>query len=433
MRLRCRAGVRPRSPTSTGRLSAAAALGATPHDSTAVKVTDSLDVIALTPRAELEAFIERIVPIRAISRRMLRSRTFGYVTAALPGLEAFLLLERLRIMAGDAALEDRYLVIDAPASGSAVELLSVSSGVKGIAPAGTLNRLADSIDSFLGDATRFGAVITTTPEDLAVREALETAATIRDRLGVVTVAAIMNCVPDLLFDTAELAALSPLGGHARLAVRRNCRARTGGARRAAIRRRRSADGQSPDDVHAGHRPRRTGETRPRARRGTARPMKPKAHPKESAHRKPLDLHAQSLVICLGPGGVGKTTISAALAVRAAMLGCAVDVMTVDPAPRLLDALGLEADSSEPVEVPSTASAVAPRRRIQSREAARAAAGSEAHLRFDHRALRAVGRGARRDSRESNLSQSLGRAGGRGGLHGDGKAARTGSQSRHRPD
>ncbi len=203
------------------RMSAAAALGVMPHNSTAVKVTDSLDAVALTPRAELEAFIERIVPIRAISRRMLRSRTFGYVTAALPGLEAFLLLERLRIMAGDAALKDRYLVVDAPASGSAVELLSVSSGVRGIAPAGTLNRLADSIDSFLADATRFGAVITMTPEELAVREALETAATIRERLGVVTVAAIMNCVPDLLFDTSELAALSPLGSHARLAIRRN--------------------------------------------------------------------------------------------------------------------------------------------------------------------------------------------------------------------
>jgi hypothetical protein len=203
------------------RLSAAAALGAAPHDSVAVKVTDSLDVISLTPRAELEAFIERIVPLRAISRRMLRSRTFGYVTAALPGLEAFLLLERLRIMAGDAALEDRYLVIDAPASGSAVELLSVSSGVKGIAPAGTLHRLANAVDSFLADPTRFGAVITTTPEDLAVREALETAATIRDQLGITTVAAIMNCVPDLLFDTADLAAMSPLDGHARLAIRRN--------------------------------------------------------------------------------------------------------------------------------------------------------------------------------------------------------------------
>ena len=87
-------------------------------------------------------------------------------------------------------------------------------------------------------------------------------------------------------------------------------------------------------------------------------MKPNPHRKHHAHRgpavhraNPLDVHAHSLVICVGPGGVGKTTISAALAVRAAMLGCAVDVMTVDPAPRLLDALGLAVDSSEPVEVP----------------------------------------------------------------------------------
>jgi len=80
-------------------------------------------------------------------------------------------------------------------------------------------------------------------------------------------------------------------------------------------------------------------------------MKRQTHPKRSADTESLDLHAQSLVICLGPGGVGKTTISAALAVCAAVLGCAVDVMTVDPAPRLLDALGLAADSVEPVEVP----------------------------------------------------------------------------------
>src|SRR5271169_3329285 len=79
-------------------------------------------------------------------------------------------------------------------------------------------------------------------------------------------------------------------------------------------------------------------------------MKRQTRPKRSADTESLDLRAQSLVICLGPGGVGKTTISAALAVRAAVLGCAVDVMTVDPAPRLLDALGLEQDSSEPVEV-----------------------------------------------------------------------------------
>lgn len=64
----------------------------------------------------------------------------------------------------------------------------------------------------------------------------------------------------------------------------------------------------------------------------------------------LDLAGCKLAICLGPGGVGKTTISAALAIGGACGGRAVDVMTVDPAPRLLDALGLDAGAAEPREV-----------------------------------------------------------------------------------
>src|SRR3984893_6901691 len=68
-------------------------------------------------------------------------------------------------------------------------------------------------------------------------------------------------------------------------------------------------------------------------------------------KTPLDLNDHRLIICLGPGGVGKTTISAALALYGAMEGRSVDVMTVDPAPRLLDALGLDASSSEPQRVP----------------------------------------------------------------------------------
>jgi Anion-transporting ATPase len=203
-----------------GRGSAAALLGVTLGGSNRISISDSLEVLSLSPRAELTGFIERIVPMRAISHRMLKSRTFGYVTAALPGLEAFLLLEKLRIMGGDAALEDRYLVIDAPASGSALELLSVPRGLKGIAPAGSLNRLARAVEVFLTDPTRFGAVITVTPEELAIREAVETAAAVRQRLGIATMAAIMNRAPGPLFETSDVAALSQLERHAELAIQR---------------------------------------------------------------------------------------------------------------------------------------------------------------------------------------------------------------------
>ena len=185
------------------------------------RLGEHLDGIALTPHAELEAFIERIVPVKAISRRMLQSRTFGYVTAALPGLEAFLMLERLRIMAGEAALKDRFIVVDGPASGSALEFLSVADGVKGIAPTGTLNRLASGVHTFLIDSARFGVAITVSPEEMALREALETADALRNRLGIQWIIAVLNSTSKVLFDAADIAALSPFKAHAQLALRRN--------------------------------------------------------------------------------------------------------------------------------------------------------------------------------------------------------------------
>jgi anion-transporting ArsA/GET3 family ATPase len=47
-----------------------------------------------------------------------------------------------------------------------------------------------------------------------------------------------------------------------------------------------------------------------------------------------------IIICCGAGGVGKTTISAALAVRAAEAGRRVVVLTIDPARRLAQSLGV---------------------------------------------------------------------------------------------
>jgi anion-transporting ArsA/GET3 family ATPase len=49
---------------------------------------------------------------------------------------------------------------------------------------------------------------------------------------------------------------------------------------------------------------------------------------------------QSVVVCCGSGGVGKTTAAAALAVEGAARGRRACVVTIDPAKRLADALGL---------------------------------------------------------------------------------------------
>jgi anion-transporting ArsA/GET3 family ATPase len=60
---------------------------------------------------------------------------------------------------------------------------------------------------------------------------------------------------------------------------------------------------------------------------------------------------QSVIVCVGSGGVGKTTISAAVAMRAAAMGRTACVLTIDPARRLANAMGLEALGNTPTRVP----------------------------------------------------------------------------------
>lgn len=59
----------------------------------------------------------------------------------------------------------------------------------------------------------------------------------------------------------------------------------------------------------------------------------------------------STIVCLGPGGVGKTSLSAAIGVALATQGKRVVVLTIDPARRLADAMGLDAAlGNEPQEI-----------------------------------------------------------------------------------
>ncbi len=62
------------------------------------------------------------------------------------------------------------------------------------------------------------------------------------------------------------------------------------------------------------------------------------------------LRGKRVVVCVGAGGVGKTTTSAALAFGLALRGAKVAVVTIDPARRLASALGLAELPSEPQRI-----------------------------------------------------------------------------------
>jgi anion-transporting ArsA/GET3 family ATPase len=61
----------------------------------------------------------------------------------------------------------------------------------------------------------------------------------------------------------------------------------------------------------------------------------------------LDDMSTGIIVCCGSGGVGKTTTSAALALRAAERGRKAVVLTIDPARRLAQSMGIEALDNTP--------------------------------------------------------------------------------------
>ncbi|MCW2780490.1 MAG: arsenite efflux ATP-binding protein ArsA [Marmoricola sp.] len=73
----------------------------------------------------------------------------------------------------------------------------------------------------------------------------------------------------------------------------------------------------------------------------------------------LDDLAIRIIVCCGSGGVGKTTTSASIALRAAERGRKVVVLTIDPARRLAQSMGIEVLDNVPRPVPGVSTAPDP--------------------------------------------------------------------------
>jgi anion-transporting ArsA/GET3 family ATPase len=101
---------------------------------------------------------------------------------------------------------------------------------------------------------------------------------------------------------------------------------------------------------------RTGrEPSPQHGRGTAPRVGPLAARLSDVPPLKIDTlladRAVSIIVCCGSGGVGKTTTAASLGLRAAEQGRKVVVLTIDPAKRLAQSMGLTELDNTPRQVP----------------------------------------------------------------------------------
>jgi anion-transporting ArsA/GET3 family ATPase len=168
----------------------------------------NLDSIRLDARELVEEYFSELLRFSFLSKRLLGSTTFNALTAAAPGITEFLLLEKILGWAepGGMARRQRYdtIIVDGPATGHAVKLLRTPRSLSTMVRSGPLGKSATRLLALLTDPARTSVLIVSLPEEMSVRETVETYATITGELGMHVARPVVNRVFPRRFTLADL-------------------------------------------------------------------------------------------------------------------------------------------------------------------------------------------------------------------------------------
>ena len=359
-----------------GRGEAAHTLGVAHPAFAELTARERLSVLSVTAKEALLEYLHDHGGMDRLTRPLLRSDTVEQVLAAAPGFRDLMACGKLyevtvlrRRRASERPVYD-LVVVDGPPTGQIAGFLSAPQAVAQLVRGGRVRRQAESIDAFL--RTRAHVLLVATAEEMSVAETAEAAADLSKkgwRVAAVAVNRVLLPVfgPGLARTAGAMDAerLRALAGEAGLGLSpAEAEAARGAARVHEARRR--AQGAFERQLGAAMPPREAGPLRlpevtgvtaaARVRQlanvmaGDAEAWESVAtpHTARQAASQPFEpagrlldhLRGARVVVVCGSGGVGKTTISAAIAVRLAEEGRRTVLLTVDPARRLATALRL---------------------------------------------------------------------------------------------
>ena len=145
--------------------------------------------------------------LRRISRRLVSTGAMDVVSTAAPGIKDILILGKVKSLERSEAAD--LIVVDAPAAGHAITFLLSARGLLDAVRVGPINAQARDVLELLTDPARCSVMLVTLAEETPVNEAVETAFTLEDRVGVslgpVVVNGLYPPLPGLDADPQEAA------------------------------------------------------------------------------------------------------------------------------------------------------------------------------------------------------------------------------------
>jgi anion-transporting ArsA/GET3 family ATPase len=179
---------------------------------TEVQLAENLWAITIDPTKALQEWLAKQLGGGAPLRLMTRSHAFQYFVAAAPGAKELITIAKVWELAQLSRWDARnrtydLVVVDAPASGHGVAMLTTPHTFGEIARVGPIRRQAGKIEALLGDAEKTGYVAVALPEEMPVVETLELGHKLRDAVGLGLEAIIVNGVWPSRFSEDEVVKL----------------------------------------------------------------------------------------------------------------------------------------------------------------------------------------------------------------------------------
>ena len=195
------------------------------------ELAPGLHHLSIDPERAMELYLTDQLP-SALAELLASSRTFTYMAAATPGMRELLTVGKV----WELAQEDRrapgarpydLVVLDAPATGHGVAILSAPRTFARTARVGRIARQGRTIDAMVTDPARTGVIAVARPEEMPVTETLSLQDALRDEVGLEVGLVVANAVLPQRFSAAETVALetAPDGPEVRAARHAGARAR----------------------------------------------------------------------------------------------------------------------------------------------------------------------------------------------------------------
>jgi anion-transporting ArsA/GET3 family ATPase len=190
--------------------------GSTPFEE--VELAPNLFHISIDPQDALEEYLRDQLPPGPLVDILKRSRVFSLLAAATPGMRELLTVGKLWELAQidrRTPGADAYdlVVVDAPATGHGVAILSAPRTFAAAAGSGPIARQGRIIDATISDPRQTGVVAVARAEELSVTETGLLRSALRDAVGLDLERVIVNALEPDRLTALEAALLEDHAGH----------------------------------------------------------------------------------------------------------------------------------------------------------------------------------------------------------------------------